>query len=259
MYSYITSQMVWSYSRISTFDDCPYQFFLKYIELVDEAPMFFSEYGSFIHRLLEAFFSGKQGVQEIISHYILHFREEVRTDAPNPKVFSSYFLQGLDYLRSLQPPSGRILGVELGLNFTVHGFPFQGFVDLLAESGGKLVLVDHKSHQLKPRSKHIKPTKSDTELDRYLRQLYLYAIAIHENHGRYPDFLCFNSYRTGTRIIEPFSESVCGEVAEWACSCVGRIVSTQEWNPNVDYFRCRYLCSVSHECEYYQAWGRRHN
>ena len=53
----------------------------------------------------------------------------------------------------------------------------QGVIDLVGRSDtGGLVIVDHKSRALKPRSKRKKPTKTNQELDEYLRQLYLYAV-----------------------------------------------------------------------------------
>ena len=58
MSNYLIDLMTWSYSRINTYLQCPYQFYLKYIECLDEAPMFFSEYGSLVHEVLAEYYSG---------------------------------------------------------------------------------------------------------------------------------------------------------------------------------------------------------
>lgn len=78
-------------------------------------------------------------------------------------------------------------------------------LDFLGESeAGELVLVDNKSRDLKPRSNRKRPTAKDTELDDMLRQLYLYSIPVFESFGRYPDWLCFNYFRSGVFIKERF-------------------------------------------------------
>ena len=55
-YRPLIEDMVWSYSRIECFDDCPYRWYLKYISGMKESPMFYTSYGSFMHRLLERVF-----------------------------------------------------------------------------------------------------------------------------------------------------------------------------------------------------------
>lgn len=86
----------------------------------------------------------------------------------------------------------------------MNGVPFIGYIDFLGELDGSLYVVDNKSRVLKPRSKREKPTKTDEELDAYLKQLYLYSAAVEEEYGVRPCKLCFNCFRTDTFIEEPF-------------------------------------------------------
>ena len=45
-YAPLIDDMVWSYSRIKAFEDCPYRWYLKYIKKFHGKDMFFSSYGS---------------------------------------------------------------------------------------------------------------------------------------------------------------------------------------------------------------------
>lgn len=252
MYSLITSGMTWSYSRITSFERCPYQFFLTYIRPQTQAPMFFSDYGSLVHEILGLFYEGKLKKEELVSSYLTNFFHRVRGRAPSSAVYQNYLQQGVDCLKAVQRPEEKILGVEQRVEFSVGDLPFVGFVDLiLQDADGRLTICDHKSRALKPRSKSGKHTKSDEELDRYLRQLYLYSIPVTEQYGRKPDFLQFHCYRVGRTIREPFREPAFEDAKAWALETVQKINSETEWKPCIDYYRCRNLCGFHSFCEYY--------
>lgn len=264
MYSLITSGMTWSYSRISCFNSCPYKFFLTYVKPCEKVPLFFSDYGSFMHELLAGFYGGQKTKEDLIREYLTGFRSHVVGKAPSQKIFTDYFQQGLAHLKSLTSPSKMILGVEktiektiLGVEkkvfFSVQNYSFIGFIDLLLqnEESKGITLVDHKSRALKPRSKSGKVTKSDERLDSYLRQLYLYSIPVIREYGVLPSHLSFNCYRTGQVIREPFSLIALEEAKEWASQSIEAIIREEDFNPNMDYYYCRHICDVHDSCEYY--------
>ena len=111
-YTPIIDNMVWSYSRIKSFEMCPYRFYLKYIwpklpenlgKRLEPKDMFFSSYGSFVHKLLEHYFKNEMKQRELIRSYLRDFKTEVKARAPNPKIFKSYFDSGLQYLKEITP------------------------------------------------------------------------------------------------------------------------------------------------------------
>ena len=55
-YEPIIKDMTWSYSRVKAFDMCPYMWYLKYIQRLPGKEMFFSSYGSFVHKILEMYY-----------------------------------------------------------------------------------------------------------------------------------------------------------------------------------------------------------
>lgn len=255
-YSFITSDMTWSHSRLTSFEDCPYRFFLKYIQPQYDEPLFFSQFGGFIHSLLAEFYSGNLAKTDLPLAYISRFNDAVFAAPPSEKIYGNYFSQGLASMRNPFMINGDILDVEQGFNFTINGLRFTGFVDLVFQNDEYgLCIVDHKSRDLKPRSTRKTPTKSDELLDQYFRQLYLYAEAVREVYGKFPNTLCFNCYRSGIQIYEPFDECKFEHVKQWANCIVESINVERKWIPRLNVFTCKNICGLHNACDYYQMFG----
>lgn len=253
-YSSIISDMTWSYSRITTFEACPYRFLLTYIFKVPKHNLFFSDYGSFIHKIIELNLKGKLEREEISPFYLANFRKAIVGKAPNPKIFRNYFQQGLDYCNNFCFPYPNPLEVEKQLDFQIEGKKFTGIIDCVAERANEadLVILDNKSRALKPRSIRKIPTQSDDELDTYLRQLYLYSIPVKQEYGQLPRALEFNCFRIGKIISEPFCEEKFYCAKKWAVETIDSIIANEDWSPAMEFWKCRYLCDVNQSCEYYQ-------
>lgn len=204
-----------------------------------------------MHSIMQQYLTGVLTKNELVPYYLTHFLTEITGKAPTQKIYQSYLEQGRQYLKTLSFPARKILKVEDEMHFEFAGHPFTGFLDLMSEDeDGKLYITDHKSRALKPRSNRSKPTQSDVELDKYLRQLYIYAHAVHSLYGRYPDYLEFNCFRTNTWICEPFSIERMQEVEKWARDLIDRITSESKWNAHLEFWFCKHLCDVAEECEY---------
>ena len=250
----IADGFVWSYSRIECFCDCPYRFFLKYFAGVKEKPLFYSSYGSFIHKLIEQYYKGTLTKDEMVTRFLMDFSKEVRGTRPQESTVTKYIQCGCEYLRSFQPFRFNMIDVEKRVEFNIDGIPFVGFIDYLGEEDGELVIVDNKSRDLKPRSKRAKPTLKDQELDSMLKQLYIYSAAVKQEYGKFPKLLCFNCFRTGTFIEEPFNEDAYNAAIEWAKKQVEDIKDADDFYPQIDYFSCNFICGVDKECEYYESY-----
>lgn len=250
-YSNIISTFTWSYSRLTTFEDCPYRFLLSYIKPQDDTHLFFSDYGLFMHKVIEKYLTGELKHDELGRYYLLNFQKEIVGRAPNKKIFQSYFQQGLSYLNEHCFPYQTPCAVEHRVDFFIDDIPFTGVIDCVAEDNGDLVILDHKSRALKPRTNGKKIRRSDLELDDYLRQLYLYSIPVYLEYHRYPKRLEFNCFRTGQLISEPFSEHALEEAKTWAKRTVKQITDNEDWSPDMEYWKCRYLCGFHDQCEYH--------
>lgn len=253
-YSHIIDFMTWSYSRLTSYEFCQYGWLLHYIFGVNgERPLFFSTYGNFVHDILADVLSERVSRKDALLNYLTGFGAVVPKSAPSTKVFSNYFNDGVRYISNLSGlPDSNIAGVEEEFEIKIEGVPFTGRIDLIVKDKNGVELWDHKSHVLRPASGKKKQTKSDVKLNEYLRQLYLYGEYVKERYGEFPASLVFNCFRVGSIIKNPFDEGRVQGTKEWFANTIESISNTEDWRPSIDYFKCKYLCDVHDECEYYQ-------
>ena len=255
-YAPLIKDMTWSYSRARAFDDCPYRWYLRYIRRIHGDDTFFATYGSFVHKLIDLHYKEGLTPEQMSSIYLQDFRKEVVGRAPSQKVFANYFTSGLQYLRDFEPLPYKPIETEKKVEFKVEDIPLVGYIDYLGEKNGELLIIDNKSRALKRRSTRSKPTKTDLELDTYLRQLYIYAIAVEQEYGKLPGHLGFNCFRTGEVIIEPFDEKAYAEAIRWFTEKVAEITDESDFDPDIEWFKCQYLCECRSNCEYFDLATR---
>lgn len=251
-----TFGITWSYSRLTTFEECKYKWLLKYRLNLSGIGQFFAQYGIFIHHILELYLSGRLSGEELYLYYVTHFSEHVTGRPPSRKVLTNYYTQGLEYFKKPPRDASKILYIEHYCEFDFNGNPFCGIIDVILEDDGSITIRDHKSRALKPRSRNGRAKKADAELDKYLRQLYIYSKFVYDKFGKYPEFLEFNCFRTGIIIREPFVIQEYEAAQAWSASVIKDIEENYTWEPSIEYFRCTYLCDVNHHCEYYELFKK---
>lgn len=256
IYRPLIESMQWSYSRITSFENCPYAWYLKYIYGKEEEPNFYASYGSFVHKLIEKYYKGKIPQQNLAMQFLLGFPLEVKGRRPNSDLVDKYMLKGYQYFQQFQPFKYDLVSVEERIGFNINGNEFIGYVDFVGRGDDGLCVVDHKSRELKQRSKRSKPTKKDEELDAFLRQLYLYSVGIKQKYGEYPTKLCFNCFKSCEFIEEPFNMDDFSNAIAWATDEIERIKNTDAFRPRLDWFYCTNLCGFSDECCYHNDFGR---
>lgn len=232
---------------------CKQQWLLNYIFHEPKQSGFFAQYGSFIHSVLESHLKKEITADEALIFYITNFDRAVTGRAPNEKIRQNFFKQGVEYFDALDFPHKNIISVEEKIEFEVAGIPFVARLDVLSKDNG-IVLTDNKSHPLKPYSEKHKtaPKKYDLELDQYMRQQILYAHAVKQKYGFYPDRIELNLFRKKEFIVVDFEEEMVEPVLEWAISTRANIINTINWKPTIEYFPCNFLCDMKASCPYYQ-------
>ena len=133
---FIIDTMEWSFSRLTAYSQCNYNFYLKYIECNEGDENFFSQYGNFIHKILEKYEKGELSLFELCTYYEEHYSENVTCPAPPNNYVDlgqSYYDKGLDFLENidLDLEDFEILGVEKKVKFTIDKYKMIGFIDLL--------------------------------------------------------------------------------------------------------------------------------
>lgn len=233
----------WSYSRLKTFEECKYKYYLRYVLGVKEKDNFYASYGSYIHRLIEHYYKGEIKKEDLVPEFLMGFSENVIGE--RPKTVEKYINEGISYFSTFEPFEYPVMCVEQRLNWEIGGSSFTGFVDYVGKTDNGYCVIDHKSRLLEPRSKRKKPTKNDLAIDSMLKQLYLYGEGMKQKFGEYPEFLCLNCFRNGNLIIEPFDKSKCEEAEKWALDIINQIKYETEWSPSFEYFVCNNLCGIS--------------
>lgn len=253
-YRPLIEDMVWSYSRVNSFDSCPYGWFLKYIKHIKDEPQFYSSYGSFIHKIIEEYYKGELTKPQLPARFITAFKDEVKGERPSPAIVEKYIQRGLDYFNEFKDFPYKMLAVEKKVEFDIDGIPFVGYIDYLGEDDdGSLIVIDNKSRDLRPRSKRKEPTENDQLIDKMLRQLYIYSKGVKDEYGKFPSKLCFNCFKAGTFIEEPFDIKKYEEAISWVKKKVQKITDTENFKPCIDFFYCKHICGLGNECCYWDG------
>lgn len=224
------------------FETCPYAFYLKYIEGIEEIPNAFSQHGSFAHRLLQDYFEGKLCAFELADKFAEEYENNVAEKFPFFTMYKSFYEKTLTYFQNFDDIEGEIIGVEQKLETTINGYKFIGFADLIMRDENGIFIIDHKSHG---------NWKSKQERTDYFRQLYIYAHCVKEIYGEFPYKLIFNRFRIPDEPLdeELFNENDYNSAIKWFTDSIKKIFATGDWDCKVDKFYCSNLCGMC-DCVY---------
>ena len=140
------SKKVWSYSSLKLYSQCPYAFYLRYVEDEPEQANAFAQVGSLVHSILERYFKGELYAFELADIFESEYDTAVTERFPFFNMYKSYTSKSLEYLRTFDGIDGEIVGVEQKLETAIGGYKFVGFADLILRDENGLHLIDHKSH-----------------------------------------------------------------------------------------------------------------
>lgn len=180
---------VYSHSRLSSYENCPLQYRLSYIDKIDVEDEEGVEafLGSRVHETLEKLYrdhmhSKSNTVEELLMHYndiwdkswhdnVRIVRKEYTAD--NYRKTGEKCIR--DYYRRYTPfDDGHTLALEKQLNFELDDYKITGFIDRISHKGeGHYAIHDYKT------AKYLPPKKSFDED----RQLGLYQLGVEELWG----------------------------------------------------------------------------
>lgn len=254
--------MRWSYSRLSSFKNCPYEFYLNYIindpDLYPNQGNFYAENGSLAHETLEKYFKGEISLDEAAEHYVNQFDEQI-FNRVKQSIMDKKFEACADYFATVDfdwLKDYEILGVELELHFKIAGKEFIAYIDLLIRDNesGDIIVIDHKSAAC-PVGKSGKVLKNHKEtFESHKRQGYIYAAAVKQNFGVFPKVLAWNHFADGGKFMEvPFDENEYNQVMSWVAETISEIEKEEDFEPTLNFFYCTQLCGFRSVCEYAES------
>ncbi len=239
----------YSFSKLSSWHQCKYGFYQKYILHKKGITNAFSEFGSFVHELLEKYAKKEIELWDLPELYEWGFEAAITSKFPYNKykfLKKSYHDQGLAFMKAFQGYEDyEILGVEQKFIIPMYDWELVGFIDLLfKDENGKLIIRDYKSKA---------SFKNEEEKMQYARQMYLYSMYVKQEYGRFPDELQFLMFRENKTVSIPFDENALNEALEWANGTVNEIRNAFDYPPaseNCDDFYAANLCNMRKECMY---------
>jgi len=250
--------MKWSYSRVTTFAHCPYEFYLQYILQDDDLYLsennYFAEVGSYVHEILAMIFEGKLSVEDAGEYYINHFDDNVFYKT-NPAWMKSTFENCADYFATVTfdwLKDYEILGVEKKVEFELEGYKFVGYIDLLLrdKQDNKIVVVDNKSSAYPFKKNGEVYAKLKDKFESYKKQMYLYSHAIKLMFNEFPKEITWNHFKDGGKFATiPFLEDEYRATLEWFKENIHRIEQEEDYPANLEYFYCTNLCNFRHSCD----------
>jgi len=253
---FIIRNMRWSYSRINSFENCKYGWYLTYIKGIPSINNFFSDFGSFGHEILEKYLKKELTMFELADYYTENYDDNITSKAPPfPKnMAGKYYLEGLSFFENFTGFDKEIVGVEDKINFTTkNGYEFIGYLDLLLkDDDGEYIVVDHKCsnpYRKKTTKKNgVEFVLDNTKIKGYKKQMYIYAIDIKQRYGKFPKQMWINFFKANLIHKIDFVEEEYLEVVEWLNNSIDNILAETEWKENISDYFCKYLCGVRKSC-----------
>ena len=271
---------IYSYSRLESYHNCPYAYYITYIEGNRSEHNIYSFLGSVVHELLEEL------QQKIINNddAIEKFENAV-TEADmlgyewmSDSVKNKYIVAIKHYLEHYKPIKCDEYFIEEYFEIPVGDKWMKGYIDLYTITDGVIDIYDYKTSS----------SNSFTGKDAYkkMRQMILYGMAIKQ---KYPnkeirsmnfdmlkyykvpskrsklgytlkdrstiDLLDFTTEFNPAYVSADFTQDVIDEVTEYVCNTVDEIENLDNnidnykkgFNPKKDFF-CKTLCSFRDRC-----------
>lgn len=137
----------YSFSKLSSFHQCPLQYWYTYISREQGENNAFAQYGSFVHSLLERWGKDELAEYELLGEYENKFFDRVTQEFPPNKytdLSKKYYDDGVQFLSNFEGVDAKeILGVEEHFEEPIaaadgrDSFIIQGFIDVRRAIGRK--------------------------------------------------------------------------------------------------------------------------
>ena len=255
-------KMQWSYSRLTTFEQCKYEFYLNYIlhdkKLYPPESNYYADVGLFVHKILAKILKGELDIDKAAQYYVDNFDIQVTHKVKQTtmdKTFelcADYFATvDFDWLKDYD-----ILGVEKEVKFQIEDYNFIGYIDLLLRDkrDGKIVVIDHKSGKYPFKLDGTVKSNAKQDFDSYKKQIYLYCRAVKEEFGEFPKEMSWNFFKDNAQTATiPFSKKEYNAAMKWLINSIHEIEDETDYDATLDYFYCNNLCNFRYNCEYCQT------
>ena len=179
---------VYSYSQVKTFEDDPYEYYLKYVVYQKpdiETQSIYGVLGGIVHDILEKFYKNEIKREDCQKVFESSFRESMLN--PNVSNFSNdkelnisqatkFQLDIVNYFKRMIKLEGKVMCEEpfsVLLEDSLSKAAFIGYIDFINFDKDEVKIIDYKTSTM----------YKDSQIKSYSQQLLLYAYAVHQRFG----------------------------------------------------------------------------
>jgi hypothetical protein len=237
-----TRGMVWSFSRLSSYDTCPYQFYATYVLGERDENNGWGILGGHAHETLEYVEKGELAAEEA-QHYFHELLPPIIIPSMTDKYVAGIIRDCLHFfeeLPNLELDFDKVIDIERKFITEFEGHKFTGFIDAEMKYGKDIVIRDWKTSG--------ESGFKGKKLKEKARQMYLYSKAVKDRYGKYPKRLEFYMLRYQKPIVIDFKLKDYREAVDWAVSTIEKIENDTVFERKPQFFWCKNLCS-STSCE----------
>lgn len=253
VYKNLLDEMVWSYSRLTAYEHCPFSWYRRYIEGETGEGSFYADNGKAMHEVFDALIKGEVSFEDAPNLYLEKY--EAITTYVKQDIMDKTFDTCINYLCNIDEnvlDDYEVVGSEIKLDFFIWDYHFTGFVDLLLrDKDGNLIVVDHKSSDpfLKKNGEPYAKTKE--QFENYVKQLSLYCSGISQMYGEMPTKIVFHHFKNdGKLTVIPVNERLIEEAVTWCLGVIEKIYKDETFEAKPKTGFCYRLCDYRKDCEY---------
>lgn len=263
-------KVVYSFSRLSSFDNCPYSYNLTYNEEDRGEDSVYTFLGSAVHEIVEQL--QKQTIDN--QQAIIMFMDKVEDceildlEFMSESTKQKYIENISHFLANFKPITKGEFFIEEEIFVQIGDYLLRGFIDIYFKDKNEIIIIDYKTSS-KFKKKELIPNG---------RQLVLYAMALEQ---KYPDCkvkaIAWDMLKyvevegaRGPKLIErrelegqeykeglvyhTLNDEIKQECIDYIIDTIQKIESATEYPPldiSKEYFYCSNLCGHRYRCEHY--------
>lgn len=273
---------VFSFSRIGTYKNCPYSYYLTYVERKQRDNGVYGKMGSCLHSIMEELEHSKITKEKAIEMWesqvsYMDFMDEL--NFPTEKSKNNYIENVKLYLENFEPIDFKGRGVGVEDHFTIKiqdKYSLQGYIDLYIIDHDKkeIEIVDYKTSS--------KSGFTKSHLLEKCYQLILYGIALENKYPNYKivktsfDMVKYAIHNKTGKVEErinispdkvmdysryfisvDYNEENKQKLLDYLSGNIDEIEDLNKqnsklWTPVKNKFFCQWLCSMREYCKYYE-------
>lgn len=248
-YDFILDNMWYSFSRVNSFEDCPYNFELTYIfdNYETQVNNFFAEYGTFCHLILEKYFKYELEIWDLVSFYEKEYYNNITTAPPPfPKgMADNYYQRGLNFFDNFEFDRNeyKVLAIEetIFTKIDKYNVIIKPDLRLQKKDTNEIYIYDYKTSDVNKKK----------ELEKAKLQINFYALGVWLYHKQKVKYGVVVGIRDGEFHQFEITNETMQDAKNWFVKSIEQIYKEENFEKGkVQAYFCNNLCGNREICKY---------